>query len=177
MSAKRSIAWDPANFAAKAAVPVIYVNGDSDQHFGINATTLTYEVTPNAYMSIYHSLTHTQQKAQSITQVYDIAENFFNGLGLTPYIIVNSSKAENNLFTIDLAIPDNNSISNAEIYYITDKALPYGGNITWNKITEYSESNGIITAIIPDEATYCYASFDDVNKIRCSTKLTKVTAP
>lgn len=173
-SPTKSIAWDPANFAAKAQMPVMLVNSDADAHFSINSSSLTYGVIKDAYLSIHHGLGHSQPAGDSIQQVYDFADNFFKGQN--PYIRIESATAENGVLTANCTIPSGTSITGVTMYYIKDAELPYGGgdNINWTAVTDYVEENGTITVNIPAGATYVYASVTDNNGAIMSTKFLKV---
>ena len=173
-SASQSIAWDPANFAAKAQMPVMLVNSDADQHFSINSSSLTYGVLKDGYLSIHHGLSHSQGAGDSIQQVYDFADNMFKGNN--PYIRISSATAENGVLTADCEIPLGTTISGVTMYYINTTELPSDGgeNINWTAVTDYSENNGTVTVNIPAGATYVYASITDNNGAIMSTKFLKV---
>lgn len=173
-SASQSIAWDPANFAAKAEMPVMFVNSDADAHFSINSSSLSYGIVKDGYLSIHHGLSHSQGAGDSIQQVYDFADNFFNGRN--PYIRINRATAENGVLTAECTIPTGTSVAGVTMYYITDAELPANGgsNITWTAVTDYSENDGTITVNIPSGATYVYASVTDNNGAIMSTKFLKV---
>ncbi len=173
-SASQSIAWDPANFAAKAQMPVMLVNSDADQHFSINSSSLTYGVLKDGYLSIHHGLSHSQSAGDSIQQVYDFADNMFKGNN--PYIRISNATAENGVLTADCEIPSGTTISGVTMYYINTTELPSdgGSNINWTAVTDYSENGGTVTVNIPAGATYVYASITDNNGAIMSTKFLKV---
>lgn len=171
-SANQSIAWDPANFAAKANMPILFVNSDADQHFSINSSSLSYGVVKDGYLSIHHGLSHSQPAGDSIDLVYDFAENMFNGTN--PYIRIRDAKVENGSLTIDCAIPGGTSVAGVTMYYIKDAELPQDGAVSWTAVTDYTEDNGTITVEIPESATYVYASITDNNGAIMSTKFLPV---
>ncbi len=163
--------WDPVNFAATAKMPVLYVNGDTDVHFSINSSSLTYEYTPNAYLSIRHELAHSQGEGQSIEQIYDFAKNVFGG-NTQPYMNIENETFENNVLTFEYTAPAGVAVSAVDTYYITSKTLPAGGGeaVRWAGVTDYTDSNGKITVTLPADATFCYASVTDNSGNVVSTK-------
>lgn len=151
--------WDPSNFAKKAKMPVLYVNGDSDPHFSVNSSSLTYEATPDAYLSIRHNLVHGQPEGESIEQVYSFAKHIFEAD--LSYIKFNEVHILKNVLNIKYS--GNENIQSVEAYYITDEELPFGGgeNISWNLISQYTIEENKIKIILPENATFCYCSLTD----------------
>lgn len=164
--------WDPANFVKNAEIPVMLINGDTDRHFSINSSSLTYDVLKDGYLSIYHELEHSQEAGDSIKQVYNFAKNMFDGVN--PYIRIKEAVTENHRLTIKCEVPENNEIKNAVLYYICDETLPADGEICWKAVNDYSADNNVITIDIPNEAVYAYASVIDSNGEIMSTKYMKI---
>ena len=59
-------------------MPVLYVNGNEDAHFSVNATSDSACVTQNSAISFHHALPHSQSAGDSVQQVYRYAQNMFN---------------------------------------------------------------------------------------------------
>ena len=166
--------WDPSNFVSKATMPVLYVNGDADPHFSINATSDTASVTKDSTISIHHSLSHSQTVADSIQQVYRYAQNMFADVNTN--IEIMESRAENGKMTVNYTKPSGTSISGVTMYYITADDLVVGGGsaIEWGTVTDYSDDGNAISVNIPADATYCYASVNDNYGDIISTRFMKV---
>lgn len=158
-----TILWDPANFAAKADIPVLYVNGDTDANFSINATSLTCGVTKNAKMSIIHNFAHDQGHGDSVEQVYTFAKAMVED-NKDPFITVESAKAENGVFEATLTVPENVTVQSAVMYYFTNDKLAFGGGnetIGWQSVSEYTIEDGKLKMDIPNDATHLYVSVTD----------------
>ncbi len=170
----KSILWDPANFAAKATMPVLYVNGDQDAHFSINATSDSACVTKDATISIHHALAHSQGAGDSVQQIYRYAQNMFSGKNTN--LRITDSSVENGVLTANYTKPEGTTITKVTLYYITSDDLAYGGGsaIGWKSVTTYTDSGNAITVDIPEGATFCYASITDNYGDIISTKYIKV---
>ena len=173
-SVEKTIHWDPANFAAKATMPVLYVNGDEDAHFSVNATSDSACVTQNSAISFHHALPHSQSAGDSVQQVYRYAQNMFNGKNTN--IEITSSHAGNGVLTINYTKPEGTMVETATLYYITADGLAFGGGsaIGWQTATSYADNGNVISVTIPEDATYCYASLTDNYGDIISTKFMKV---
>ena len=166
--ADRSANWDPANFAANAQMPVLYVNGDSDEHFSVNITTLTSDVTPNSKISVHHKLTHGYEPIWNMEMIYKYAMNMFNNTD--PLLSISNENADGGVFTFDYSTLQGTAIENAAMYYITSDDLGYGGDVEWNTVSQYTNSNSQISFNIPNGATHLYASVTDNNGYTVSTR-------
>lgn len=151
------INWDPANFAAKARMPVLLVNGDSDPHFSINATTSTAAVLADARLSIQRGLEHKQQVGDKVKEVYDFADSIVNGTGFSRAWV---SEIADGKVRIGFD-GEGASAASARLYYIKDSEIPYGGNVSWVTISSYTEEDGEIVFSVPSAATWCYAAVTD----------------
>ncbi len=164
-----SLMWDPANFAAKSTMPVLYINGDSDGSFSLNCTSLTAGVTPDARMLVINNFSHAHSSGRAPQEIYAFADGVLNGSN--PFITVDSSEVENGLVTVNYTAPSDVNIDEATLYYITDEKLPFDGEFDWEKVEEYSDNGSEVVFTLPEGATHCYAMFKDNNKNRISTKL------
>ncbi len=170
-----AIYWDPANFAAKANLPVMYLNGNNDVHFSVKASSLTYGVTENAYLSFHNGLSHSQVVAESVEQAYSFAQNIVNGTN--PYIKVNGLSIDGEALTVDLTIPEGTTLEGATMYYLTDKEFPSianEGDLKWSTFNEYSIVGNNVTMNIPTEVTHLYVEFKDGNENIICSKFVKV---
>ncbi|MBQ4086697.1 MAG: acetylxylan esterase [Clostridia bacterium] len=172
--ANNTVMWDPANFAARSKVPTLYLNSDSDQHFSINSTTKSCGVTDGSRMSIRNKYGHNYTLGWGAAEIYTFAKAMVEGYD--PFITIKSEKAENGTFTATYTAPSGITAESAVLYYITEDALPYGGenNITWHKVSGGAIANGAVSFALPDEATFCYATVTDNNGSLISTKYIEV---
>ena len=165
--ADNTVAWDPANFAARSNVPTLFVNSDSDMHFSVNSTTKTAGVMDKAKISIHHKYGHDYTRGWGRPEIYTYADAMVNGTD--PFMTFTSQTVTDNTLTACYTLPDNVSIASVSTYYITEDKLPYGGEITWNKITDYTDSGSSISVSVPEGATFVYASVTDSNGSVIST--------
>lgn len=172
-TANSTLKWDPANFAAKSTMPVLFINGDSDHSFSINTTSLTESVTPDARLSIRHGFSHSHVSGWGPQEIYVFAKSILSGKG-DPFITIETAATENQQMAINYSAPSGVTVERAELYYITDAALPYGGEINWKKITTYTNDNSTVVFNLPEDATFCYATLIDNNTNRISTNYTQV---
>lgn len=179
-----SLAFDPANFAARAKMPVLYINNNYDAAFSIDSTSMTKAVTPNSYISIRHNYPHDGGWMRNTEQVYDFAKNIVEG-NSSPYARITDEKAENGYLTANIDC-DAEDIVKATLYYMTEEQIPKKENTEANywKASEnaYTLSGSVLSVKIPDGATYCYVTIEHeeitsqyaANGIAVSTKVLKV---
>ena len=170
-----TVAWDPANFAARSKVPTLFINSDSDVHFSINSTTKTAGLTDNAKISIHHRFGHNYTLGWGRQEIYQFAEAMVKS-GKDPFLTVTDTKAENGALTAKVAYPEGVSLAGVSTYYITEPELAYGGGdaIEWKAITDYIQTAEGISVSIPEGATFIYASLKDSNGNVISTKYVPV---
>ena len=169
---EESIYMDPANFAARAKMPVMMVCSDTDVHFSINTNSLTASVIPNSILSIKHKWSHSHSYAWKNEQIYDfISEVLENGKADDIEII--SSTAKGNRLSAEITIPAGRSIDSATMYYLSG-GMAYGGDQIWTLVDTYQYSDGTLTFEIPDDAKYCYASLKDDRGHIISTKYMRI---
>lgn len=167
-----TLKWDPANFAARSTMPVLFINGDSDHSFSINTTSLTESVTPNARLSIRHKFSHAHSSGRAPQEIYAFADGVLKGYD--PFITINSAAFENQQMSVSYSAPAGITVESAELYYITDIALPYGGEIDWKKVSTHTNNGSTVVFDIPEDATFCYATLTDNSGNLISTNFTQV---
>lgn len=166
--------WDPAHFASKAKMPVLYINGNSDDFFSLNMTSETYLDTPCAQMAVYDNLVHSQEAGENVLQAYTFAEKITQGRKQLPRI--ESAHAEKNKFIVK---SENAGIVSGIFYYHTSEQLQYekGSELVWHTVTEYEEKDGKIMFFCPKEAVYGYAAFKIGQDDYISTPYTRLVPP
>ncbi len=169
-SAKNTIEWDPANFAAQSTVPTLFVNSNNDEHFSINSTTKTAGVTKNSKISIHNKYGHDYTLGWGRQEIYTFADAMV--AGYDPFITISEEKVEDGKLTAKIAFPEGVSIAKVYTYYITTDSLPFGGKsaIDWKSLTAYEQTADGISVSIPEDATFCYASVKDNKGNVISTK-------
>ena len=171
-----TVEWDPANFAARSEAPTLYINSDSDMHFSITATSKTCGVTKNGQMSVRHNFDHGYSQGWSPSEIYTFANAMSNGEN-NPFISVSNTVAEGGVLNAELKYPDGITISRIKTYYITTDEHPYNDGTTdigWKEISDYSVTDKGISVVLPEAATYCYATIEDSNGSLISTRYVKV---
>lgn len=172
---KGAIYWDPANFAVKAEMPVMYLNGNNDIHFSVKASSLTYGVTQNAYLAFYDTTLHSQVHAEGLEQAYRFAESIVSEEN--PFIKINDAISVDGVLSVDCTVPSETMIENVKLYYITEKEFPIisnFGDVNWNSVSEYSITDDGVSINVPDEATLGYVTITDNNENIMSSTLLKL---
>lgn len=166
--------WDPAYFAAKAKMPVLYVNSDIDGHFSVDATSATCLDTPNASLAIYHKLEHGHAFGDSIKQVYTFAKNVVENKD--SFIKILDTKTENNKLSVTARVPNDLKIMKAVLYYIVTEKLHHNGGdeIGWRMVDAEQLQGDTVSFSYPNEATYGYASLIDCEDNIISTPFVKL---
>ncbi len=154
----RSVAWDPANFAAQSQIPFLYINGDSDDYFSLNITTHTKNVTKDAKLSIHHGLIHGNEPIWGLSTIYDYALNMFEGKD--PLIEISNENAQDGKFTANYTAPEGTSLNSVTLYYITSLDLGFAGTVQWQSV-QGTFNGSQIMADIPLGATHCYVTTVD----------------
>ena len=165
--------WDPANFAARAKVPTLYINSDTDMHFSITVTSKTCGVTENSRMSVRHKYGHSYGEGWSLPEIYTFADSMVKS-GTDPFIKVSDSEAKDGVLTAKLSYPDNVTVQSVNTYYITDEKHPRSSSTDWKLISDYSITDTGISVKLPSDATFCYATITDSNGSLISTRYVKV---
>ena len=155
--------WDPAYFAAKAKMPVLYVNGDSDGHFSVDVTTKTCLDTPNAALAFYHKLGHGQHEGDSVEQVYTFAKNIAENKDA--FVKILDVTCKENKFLVKLQIPQKTELKKAVLYYITTEELHHNGGeeIGWQAVEADMPIGESMVFSYPEDATFGYASLIDAD--------------
>lgn len=174
-----SLNWDPANFIARADLPVMFVNSNGDYHFSLNATSLSYKTAENAYISIIPNLAHSQLDGQNVSQVYEFAKKAANGN--IPYVKIVNEQVKDNIFSADISVPDGETLIDIKLYYITSDEYPenggnnahYGNNIPWQTKSDYTKDGNKITFNVPENATFMYLSTTDSDGVVICSQLLK----
>ncbi|MBD8946705.1 MAG: hypothetical protein EGR97_05255 [Clostridiales bacterium] len=175
----QTIAWDPANFAVKAKIPVMYINNDSDAHFSVNSTSNTAAVTENGFMSIHHGLAHSHVHGYEIDQIYKFAADMFN-TGTDRFMRIKNTVIDSNEMIVEYEAPEGTTAESATMYYITDAILPWSGAhsgvqakaIDWKTVEGTMDGNSV-KVTLPDDAAYAYVAVCDNQGNIISTKLVK----
>ncbi len=169
---EESIYMDPANFAAKAKMPVLMICSDTDVNFSINTNSLTASVIPDSRLSIKHEWAHSHPAPMQEEQIYDFINEVLED-GEADDIAITSSTAKENTLSAKILIPEERSIASATMYYLSG-GMDYGGTQVWTSVDTYQYSDGILTFQLPDEAKYCYASVTDDRGHIISTKYMRI---
>lgn len=166
--------WDPAYFAAKAKIPVLYVNGDSDGHFSVDVSSATCQDTPNAAIAVYHKMEHGQAHGDSVQQIYTFAKNVVENRDT--FIKILDVKQEENRLSVDVQIPRETQLKEAVLYYITTEELHHNGGdeIGWQAVKADNTNGENVTFTYPEDATFGYASLIDKDGNIISTPFTKL---
>ena len=143
-------------------------NGDSDRHFSLNSTSLTSEATENSKMSIRHKFGHDHNNGWGVEEIYKFADGMIKGSD--PFVTITNTKVENGIMAVSYIAPSDIMVEKATMYYITERNLPYNGEITWEVVNEYFIENDMVTMKVPSEATFCYATLTDSCGCLISTK-------
>jgi len=184
-----SLLWDPANFAAQAKMPVLYINNNWDSAFSVDTTSWTYSVTPDAYISLRSGYAHSGGVAADTDQIYDFADEICKNDNASPYARITNESVDNGYLTADIDLSDNEVVK-ATLHYIKSEEVPFRSTLNpgaspWDESTvdvTNSISDGNISISVPDDATYCYVTIEHVaitgdysaDGICVSTKLLKV---
>ncbi|MBQ4109261.1 MAG: dienelactone hydrolase family protein [Clostridia bacterium] len=165
--------WDPAHFAAKSKIPILYVNGDSDGHFSVDITSATCLDTPNGSLAIYHNLEHGQTHGDSIQQIYNFAKSIVENKDI--FVKITDTHLANGKLYVTASIPDNTQIKDAVFYYITTDELHHNGGeeIGWQSVIADRQENKFVFTY-PKEATFGYASLTDEDGNIVSTPFTEL---
>ena len=184
-----SLLWDPANFAAQAKMPVMYINNNWDSAFSVDTTSWTYSVTPDAYLNIRSGYAHSGGVTADTDQIYDFADAICKENNASPYARITNESIQDGYLTADVDLGDN-AVVKATLHYIKSDEVPFRPTLNppaspWDESTvdvTASISSGSISIPVPDGATYCYVTIEHVaisgsysaDGISVSTKVLKV---
>lgn len=116
--------WDPARYFKHGSVPTLWVNGDSDGHFSVNATSHCFETTSDhANLSIHPSMEHGHGPGwdpKRVPEIYAFADQILKGQGEPLARIVKQPVGR----SIDLEYLSATPIESATVYYLNE-ALTY----------------------------------------------------
>jgi len=173
--------WDPANQFKNSDIPTLWVNGDSDGHFSINITSLSYELTEDhAYLSTHPSMRHGHLRGwdpEIVPEIYAFANYIFKG-GKGFCKILSQPTGRKGKLKYESPTP----IVEATIYYL-DEPLTYrkiegqkhSGPKPWQTITANLDADkNLVSYEVPDECMTYYINLIDDRGFIISSKLVEL---
>ena len=160
--------WDTTEPMKLSNTPMLWVTGNRDEAFGLDAPTACYNVAQNGFMAIKPALTHGQRQGAEPGELLTFADAV-TGRGNQIIKINQIPSKENN--TMSLKIGTEVTLNSIKIYYVTDKY--YKANSVWKtKAVGFDETD--LTEIqveFPATATYAYVSITFNNNLNATTGL------
>jgi dienelactone hydrolase len=149
--------WDTIKPLSYSTTPVLWINGDLDVHFTIDATTRCYMLSlNNNFISIRHNLEHSHQKAWNIQEVYAFANSICkNDIRLVR--CKTYANFEND--EIEFDVPDGIYIETAKIYYNYNESLSSEDVWYFNNVKIIG--NKVVNISLPNEANSYYVEIID----------------
>jgi hypothetical protein len=145
---------------------MIWVTGNRDEAFGLDAPTGCFNVAQNGYMTIKTALTHGQRQGAEPGEVYTFAEAV---LGRGNQIVKFTQLPTKDSAKLALKIGYEVTINSVKIYYITDKY--YNPKCTWKTKEVYLDEDLTCEFEFPANATFAYVSVTYNNNLNSSTGL------
>ena len=155
--------WDPARFLTQSTLPILWVNGDSDNHFSLDATTRSYEATAgSSFMTVHPAMKHGHPPGWDPTQVpeiYVFADSVVRGGTSLPRITQQPEGRAPVLYYMS-----DRPIVEALVIYATEP-LRYESNricITWKSISANVDATaGSVSVDLPQDAKVYYINLTD----------------
>ncbi|MEQ8556541.1 MAG: acetylxylan esterase [Cyclobacteriaceae bacterium] len=175
--------WDPANQLADGAVPILWVNGDSDGHFSLNITSKSYELTQDhAYLTVHPDMRHGHRPGwdpEVVPEIYVFADQILKGKnpGLSR-ITKQPSKRE-----MSLIYESEVGIREATVYYLNeeltyrkpDSESKHKRSGPWLTMkASINESRNEVTAQLPATALTYYVNLKDARGVLISSFLVEL---
>ncbi|GBG10184.1 hypothetical protein PAT3040_04902 [Paenibacillus agaridevorans] len=161
--------WEPAAYLAKASMPMLWLNGDADEHFPLSVFSQSYETVPSdSVLSIHHGMTHGQEQGMSPEELFAFADSIVAGGTPLPKIV--RFELNGRQLSIEAA---SSSIADAELYYTTKAANELKPQ--WTKVSMDAGADGkTFAAQLPAEAKAHYINLIDKKGLISSTPLQDV---
>ena len=159
-------AWDTTEPMKLSTTPMLWLTGNRDEAFGLDAPSACYKVAQNGYMVIKPALTHGQRQGAEPGELLTFADAV-TGRGNQIVKITKSPTKED--ATITLKIGTEVTLNSVKIYYITDKY--YKTNSVWKTKTIGLDDTLSGVVEFPANATYAYVSVTYNNNLNVSTGL------
>jgi len=123
--------WDDSKSLANTQTSFMFVMGNQDAHFSVEATTSTDKVLKDSRMLIRNALPHSHyhgatngktggETANYINEVFWFADSFCRGYAQMADVLVQPTKTN---FTVQYSVPAGISLTSATLYYTTDAKL------------------------------------------------------
>lgn len=164
--------WEPSLYIKYAKMPVLWLNDDIDMSFPVISTSLSYQNTFNATLSIKNGFNHGHIEGWSQNEIYAFADSIVkNGKPLIR--IVEQPTVLNNSLKLSLQIGV--TVSSAKIYY---SLVGYTYDSNSDCIADWQNqqaliNNDIVTFNVPsDTKAYYIAIFDNRELIVASQIVT-----
>lgn len=162
--------WDTTEPMKLSTTPMLWVTGNHDEAFGLDAPTACYNVAQNGYMVIKSALTHGQRQGAEPGELLTFADAV-TGRGNQIVKITKAPTKEDN--TISIKIGTEVTINSIKVYYITDKN--YKTNCVWKTRTIDVDLETLTGNVeFPENTTYAYISVTYNNNLNVTTGLIKI---
>jgi dienelactone hydrolase len=159
--------WDTTEPMKLSTTPMLWVTGNRDEAFGLDAPSACYKVAQNGYMAIKPALTHGQRQGAEPGELLTFADAVTGRGNQIVKITKNPTKEDK---TLALKIGTEVTLNSVKIYYVTDKY--YKANSVWKtKTVGIDETTLSCNVEFPANATYAYVSVTYNNNLNVSTGL------
>lgn len=158
--------WDTVEPMKMSTTPMLWVTGNRDEAFGLDAPTACFNVAQNGYMAIKTALTHGQTQGATPGELLTFADAV---TGRGNQIVKFEKLPTKEDGTFKLKIGYEVDVSSVKIYYVTDKY--YKTNCTWKTKEVYFDENYSGTVEFPSNATFAYVSVTYNYNLNSTTSL------
>jgi len=152
--------WDASNWLRTTKTPVLWVGGDQDACFSVDALSKSALNTKNSTLVVKPALLHSHAHAWAVAETYAFADSIVKG---TPPLIAITKQPTKDKPTIEFSVPKGVSVKSCELYYKTspieydkDNNLIDGWN---NKILKITKNK--VNFILPKDAKVFYINLID----------------
>lgn len=162
--------WEPSAYLTRANLPMLWVNGDRDEHFPLTVFSKSYRlVSDQSVLSIQPGMLHGQEHAVRPAEIYAFADSVVSGGTPLARIVGHERSADNK--RANVRVESAEPIVRIELYYT--KSLSNRAKPEWVKqdIAVGSKADRQFAVDLPGDAKAYYINLIDAKGYVVSTAL------
>lgn len=170
--------WEPAAYLPHAGLPMLFINGDTDEHFPLHVFSRTYGLAADhAWLSIHPGLRHGQEIAASVQEAFAFADSIVGKRPILAQVQQHVLDTVGRTISLEIAAQPSSRIASAELVYSRESAVR--NNPVWHRQpieieAPLSGGKQQLTIPLPERTRAYYVNLLDAQGLIVSTELREV---
>ena len=160
--------WDTVEPLSKVSTPILWLNGNLDLHFSVDATTRSYEASQKGFIFIKNYFTHGHYVGWQVEEIYAFADSVCKDM---PFLVQSEESVSYSSQNLKFNVPSGVNVVSADMYYLDTLTLSH--EELWKYYPLTVTENKIDNLIIPGEAFSFFIKITDSRGYVTSTNLAR----